>query len=144
MERVLIAAAIIVIALVVAYLAQRRRSDPPTQATPVRSLPQQLDRADFAFPASTYLVVVFSSDTCDACSAVLDTVEAIRADDVAVQNVSWQADKILHGRYEIDTVPATVVAGPDGAVGAAFLGQMPQGELIEAMQAFRDRMAEGA
>ncbi|MCB0989690.1 MAG: thioredoxin family protein [Acidimicrobiales bacterium] len=142
MERVIIAAAIIAVALVVAFVAQRRRTDPPTQATPVRSLPQQLDREDFAAPGTTFVVVMFSSDTCDACALVSETVKAIEAPDVAFQNVSWQADKKLHARYEIESVPATVIAGPDGAVGAAFLGTIVEAELVEAMQAFRNRLAD--
>ncbi len=138
MERLLIALVILAVALVVAWFAQRRRPDAPTQASPIRSLPQQLDRGDFVSPGQNYLVAVFTSDTCDACASVLEAVETLAAPDVAIQNISWQSDKELHDRYAIDTVPATVIAGPDGAVGAGFLGQMPAAELAESMAAFRN------
>ncbi|MCP3937015.1 MAG: hypothetical protein GY708_16785 [Actinomycetia bacterium] len=138
MERLLIAVVILVVALVVAWFAQRRRPDAPMQTSADRLLPHQLDRGDFTSPEQTYLVAVFSSDSCDACASVLAAVETLAAPDVAIQNISWQFDKDLHDRYAIETVPATVIAGPDGVVGAGFLGQMQVAELVESMTALRN------
>lgn len=138
MERLLIAAAIVIVALVVAAALRRRQPDAPTQGSTF-ALPQQLDRADFDHAEVPWLAVVFSSDTCDACAEAMVKAETLVTDDVAVQEVSWQRSPALHERYAIDTVPAMVIAGADGAVEAAFLGPPPTGELWAAMDAARTR-----
>ena len=60
MDRLLLALAVVVVAVIVAQIVRRRRADAPTQ--PSRSLPSQLDRHDFAGEA--WLVAVFTSDSC--------------------------------------------------------------------------------
>lgn len=140
MERLVIALVLIVVAVAVAGIVQRRRPDAPTQSR-AAILPQQLDRGDFAGADAPWLVVVFSSDTCDACVEALVKAESLAADDVVVQEVSWQTDPDLHRRYAIGTVPALVIAGADGAVGAGFVGPPPTTELWAAMASLRDRPA---
>ncbi len=143
MERLLIALVIVIVALAVAAVLRRRAPDAPTQGS-VYALPQQLDRDDFDHRETPWLAVVFSSDTCDACAEAMVKAETLVTDDVAVQEVSWQSRPDLHERYAIDTVPAMVIAGDDGAVEAAFLGPPPTGELWAAMDAARSRRDGGA
>ena len=138
MERVILAVVLVVVALVVAAVIQRRRPDAPTQSR-TALIPQQLDRSDFVSPEVPWLVVLFSSDTCDACEEALVKAESLATDEVAVAEVSWQAQPDVHKRYAIDTVPSLVIAGPDGAVEAGFIGPPPTGELWAAMASVRDR-----
>jgi thioredoxin-like negative regulator of GroEL len=139
MERLVIAILLVGVAVAIATVMQRRRPDAPMQGSPVASLPQQLDRDDFDQAASPWLVVVFTSETCDACLDVVAAARQLEQPDVAVQVLTWQNHKQTHERYKIDSVPATVIAGRDGAVGAGFIGRVPASELAEALEGLQQR-----
>ncbi|NOX28843.1 MAG: hypothetical protein GXP35_02135 [Actinobacteria bacterium] len=141
MSRLVIAAVIVLISFGAAELLRRRRPDAPTQGSIV-PLPQQLDRIDFDHSDLVWLAVVFSSATCEACEEALVKARTLVGPDLGLQEISWQSDPVLHERYNIDTVPATIIAGPDGAVEAAFLGNPPTTELWAAMEAARSRLAD--
>ena len=124
MERVVIAAVLAVAAVVVARLLERRRPAPPTQSG-VRTgwaPPGQLDRADFDDADRPWLVVVFTSASCDSCKDATAKAEVLASDEVAVQVVAWQDNKDLHDRYDMEVVPTTVIADAEGVVHAAFVG----------------------
>lgn len=121
MERAVLAAVLIVVAVGVALVLQRRRPEPPTQARRYR-VPQQLDRADFDHPDVPWLVVVFSSTTCQSCAAAVEKAQVLASADVAVLDVSYQARRDLHERYAVDAAPTTLVVDADGVVHASFVG----------------------
>lgn len=135
MTRVLIAAALVVVALVVAQiLNRRRRSAAPTQAR--WAVPEQLDRADFARAGAPWLVVVFSSATCDSCAQVVSAAGALEAGDVAVDVVPVQQRAALHQRYHVDAVPMTLIADDAGVVRASLVGPAEHpGALADALRA---------
>lgn len=134
--RLVVALAIVAVAAGVATLvSRRRRADPPTQ--PRRSMPAQLDRADFADPSAPWLVVVFSSDTCSTCADVISKAEVLRSDDVAVDVASFQARRDLHQRYSVDAVPCLVIADAAGSVRAGFLGPVTATDLWAAVAEVR-------
>ncbi|MBN4047566.1 hypothetical protein JYT71_01010 [Acidimicrobiaceae bacterium AH-315-P05] len=141
MGRLVIAVVIVLVAFGVAEVLRRRQPDAPTQGSIV-PVPQQLDRIDFDHTDLVWLAVVFSSATCDACEEALIKARTLVGPDLGLQEVSWQSYPALHERYNIDTVPAIVIAGPDGAVEAAFLGNPPTTELWAAMEAARSRLAD--
>ncbi len=135
MTRLVIAIAIVALAVVVAEVVRRRRvSDPPTQAR--RELPTQLDRSDF--DGSGWLVVIFTSDTCDSCADVKRKADVLASAEVTVQNVSYQSRKDLHQRYDIDAVPSLLIADVDGVVHATFIGPMTATDLWAAMAECRE------
>jgi protein-disulfide isomerase len=121
LERLLLAAALVVVAVIVARVLQRRRPEPPTQSRAYQ-VPQQLDRADFDHVEVPWLVVVFTSTTCDSCAAALEKAHVLASAEVAVQEVSYQARKDLHQRYAVEAAPTIVVVDPEGVVGASFVG----------------------
>jgi hypothetical protein len=121
MERALVAAALVAIAVAVAYLLQRRRPDAPARDERL-SLPAQLDRTDFFGPERPWLVAVFTSATCDSCAAATVKARVVESDTVAYDEVPWQTRRDLHDRYGIDTVPAILVADADGVVRSSFIG----------------------
>ena len=128
MIRLLVAVAIVALAAgVAAVVNRRRRSDPPTQ--PRRDIPSQLDRADFADPASPWLIAVFSSESCGTCADVIDKAEVLRSKDVTVDVVPFQTRRDIHARYAIDAVPCLVVADAEGAVRAGFVGPVTATDL---------------
>jgi hypothetical protein len=137
MERLALAAVLVVVAVVVALVLQRRRTpDAPTQAG--WTVPAQLDRADFDRPEAPWLVAVFSSETCQTCAGVVDRAGALASDQVAVQDVEVAARKDLHDRYRIDAVPTLVVADADGVVRASFVGPVNATDLWGTMAELRE------
>ena len=129
------AVAVVVVAVVVARLLDRRRPAPPTRdAYPV---PAQLDRLDFPRPDAPWLFVLFSSQTCDSCAPMAARVAALDSDTVATVEVEASADKELHRRYRIEGVPMVVLADAEGVVRAGFVGSVDTWELEGALDAAR-------
>ena len=120
MERLAVVVVLVVVALVVARLVERRRPDVPTQ--PQWSVPSQLDRADFDRPDAPWLVVLFTSSTCDSCAKARRDAAVLASDEVAVQEVEVGEHPDLHRRYAVDAVPTIVVADAEGVVRRTFLG----------------------
>ena len=120
MERALVFAALAATAVLAAVILRRRRPEPPTQSR--WQVPVQLDRVDFGGADRPWLVVVFTSATCDSCARATEKASVLASNDVAYQEVPYQANKDLHERYAIDVVPMILVAGPDGVVRASFVG----------------------
>lgn len=137
MERLLGAVAIVLVAWAVAAIVRRRRaSDPPTQ--PRGQLPQQLDRADFEHAESPWLVAVFTSTSCSTCADVVRKADVVRSAQVAVTEVTFQDQRRVHERYDIDAVPCLVVADSQGVVRAGFLGPVTATDLWAAVADARE------
>jgi len=140
-SRLLVALLVVVVAIVVARLLERRRPAPPTRdAYPV---PAQLDRLDFPRPDAPWLLVLFSSRTCDSCGPMVARVCSLETDTVATVQVEAKADKALHDRYRIEGVPMVVLADADGVVRAGFVGSVDTWELEEALAKARADSDEG-
>jgi hypothetical protein len=132
LDRLILAAVLMAMAVVVALVLQRRRPDAPTQPSSW-AVPAQLDRADFERPAAPWLVVVFTSDTCETCASVQDKVALLDSDAVATQVVEAVAGKALHDRYGIAAVPTLVVADGEGVVRGSFVGPVTAADLWSAV-----------
>lgn len=132
----MIAGVLVVVAVVVALLLERRRPAPSTQAR--WAVPSQLDRTDFARPDAPWLVVVFTSLTCDSCAGTVARAEVLASDQVAVDGVSVQDRPELHRRYGIDAVPLLVVADDEGVVRASFVGPPTATDLWAAVAEARE------
>jgi hypothetical protein len=134
--RLVIAAVLFVVLAAVAwYLERRRRPDAPSQSTLLP--PSQLDRADFPRPDAPWLVVLFTSSTCDSCAGLLDKAAPLDSADVAVVEIEFTAHRALHERYHIDAAPTTVVADAEGVVQASFIGAFSGAELWNAVAEIR-------
>jgi protein-disulfide isomerase len=136
-ERLAVAVALVVAAVAVAAVL-RRRSAPPAPTRTGHTVPDQLDRADFARPDAPWLVVAFSSRTCLSCQDTWQKVELLRSDAVAVQDVPYQDRKDLHDRYGIEAVPVVLVADAGGSVVRSFVGPPTAAELWAAVAEARD------
>lgn len=136
--RVVIAAALVVVATVVAYALRRRNvgRDAPTQGD--HHVPTHLDRRDFDRPEAEWLVVVFSSGTCQVCASVTAKARVLASAQVAVDDVEYSAAKALHDKYRIDGVPCTLVADSVGVVKASFLGPVTATDLWAAVAEARE------
>jgi hypothetical protein len=130
-SRLLVAVVVVVVAVVAARLLERRRPAPPTRdAYPV---PAQLDRLDFPRPDAPWLLVLFSSRTCDSCGAMAARVTALASEAVATVEVEARDDKEMHRRYRIEGVPMVVLADAEGVVRAGFVGSVDTWELEGAL-----------
>jgi hypothetical protein len=135
MVRLLLAVALVgVVALAAEFVRRRRTADPPTQVR--GEIPSQLDRSDF--DGHGWLVAVFTSATCSTCADVVRKAEVLRSPEVSVVTVTFQADRALHQRYDIDAVPCLVIADAEGVVHAGFLGPVTATDLWAAIANARE------
>jgi len=125
--RLALAAVLLVAALGVAWVLQRRRPAPPPRD--VYPVPRQLDRGDFPRPDTPWLVALFSSTTCEGCAGLAAKVAVLESGDVAVCDVDFEAERELHRRYDISGIPMTLVADGEGIVRAAFVGSITATDL---------------
>jgi hypothetical protein len=137
--RIVVALALLALAGAVAWLLDRRSSARSTG--PVRTghaVPHQLDRSDFDRPDAPWLVVVFSSASCNTCGAMVAKAAVLESPVVAVAECEYTRDRALHERYHIDSVPTTVVADDRGVVRAAFVGRATATDLWAAVAEVRE------
>lgn len=136
MSNIAAVVAVALVALALSSVLRRRRPDAPTQGG--FALPTQIDRADFRVPGDTgpdtpWLVVLFTSATCDACADMVRKAEVLRSGDVAVVEMEYGARTDIHRRYSIDAVPSIVVADHEGTVRAGFMGPVKAQDLWAAV-----------
>jgi hypothetical protein len=119
-DRVIVAAALVVVAGVVAVVLSRRRPQAPTQERV--PIPAQLDRSDFPGADRPWLLVVWTSATCDSCGRATAKARLLESPQVAYAEVPWQDRRDLHDRYGVEDVPLLVLADADGVVQVSFVG----------------------
>ena len=134
--RLAIAAVLVAVVLVIAFVAHRRRrpAPPPRAAYPV---PRQLQRADFPRSDAPWLVTYFWSRTCDSCQGLMPKVTALESADVATCTLEASDDRALHQRYEIAAIPMILLADDAGVVRRAFVGSVSATDLWAAMADLR-------
>ena len=134
--RILVAVAIVAVAGGIAWWLERRRTvAPPTQGRSV--VPQQPDRRDFARPDAPWLVVLFTSSSCDSCQGLFDKARPLESEQVSVTEVEWPAERALHERYRIDAAPITVLVDAEGVTRASFVGAFTATDLWNALAELR-------
>ncbi len=136
MERLVLVAALVVVAGVVAVFFSRRRPDAPTQ--PDWTVPSVVDRADFGRPDAPWLVAVFTSATCATCHGVYEAAQPLDSPAVAVVEIEHDARRDLHDRYGIDAVPTLVIADDQGVVHGSYVGPVTATELWAKVAEIRD------
>ncbi|MFM2436303.1 MAG: hypothetical protein RL353_293 [Actinomycetota bacterium] len=132
----LFAALILVMAATLGVVVRKRKPDAPSQTSNL--IPQQLNRKDFVSPEKPWLLVVFTSSTCDACQDVATKAKVLTSQDVAVQIIDYLEMRNLHRQYAIDSVPTTVIADNLGVVQYGVLGPITATDLWAAMARCRD------
>ena len=124
-------------------IRSRRTVDAPTQR--VFQAPVQLDRNDFESPgetAPTWLVVVFTSQTCHVCADVAAKAKVLASSEVSVHEVEFTANRRLHERYAIEAVPTTVICDEQGVVRRSFMGPVTATDLWVSVADLRDPSAD--
>jgi hypothetical protein len=136
--KVLLVLGLVVLAVLVAELIRRRRSDPPTQGASPHHVPTQIDRDDFEGRDAEWLVAVFTSASCGTCGETLARAGILGSDTVAVAEVEVGAHPELHRRYGIDAVPIVVVVDREGVVRKSFVGPVSATHLWGAVAELRE------
>jgi thioredoxin-related protein len=134
--RFVIVGVVVVIALLANLLQRKRQVDAPTQGA--SEVPSQIDRADFTRPDAPWIVLAFTSATCQTCSDIERKVRVLETNSVAIQILEYTAERELHERYKIDAVPAVLMADANGVVQANFLGPVSATDLWAALARVRD------
>jgi hypothetical protein len=133
--RLAIGAAILAVAMVVAWWLRRRRRDAPTRD--LLPVPRQLDRSDFARPDAAWLVAYFSSATCASCVGLGPKVAVLESSQVSVSEHSFESARAIHERYDISAIPMILVADAEGVVHRAFVGAITATDLWAAVAEVR-------
>lgn len=136
MIRFVIVGVVVVIALLANLWQRKRQVDAPTQGA--SEVPSQIDRADFTRPDAPWIVLAFTSATCQTCSDIERKVRVLETNSVAIQILEYTAERELHERYKIDAVPAVLMVDANGVVQANFLGPVSATDLWAALARVRD------
>jgi len=136
-DRLVVALALAAAAVTVAAVV-RARTAPPAPTRTGHTVPDQLDRRDFARPDAPWLVVEFSSRTCLSCAGTWEKVAVLESAEVAVQDVPFQEARELHDRYAIDAVPLVLVADHEGVVRGSFVGPPTAADLWASLADLRE------
>ena len=136
MIRFVIVGVVVVIALLANLWQRKRQVDAPTQGA--SEVPSQIDRADFARPDAPWIVLAFTSATCQTCSDIERKVRVLETNSVATHILEYTAERVLHERYKIDAVPTVLMADANGVVQANFLGPVSATDLWAALARARD------
>ncbi len=136
MIRFVIVGVVVVVALLINLWQRRRHVDAPTQGA--GEVPTQIDRTDFLRPEAPWLVLAFTSATCQTCSDIERKVRVLETNNVAIQVLEYTAERALHARYKIDAVPTVLMADTNGVVQANFLGPVSATDLWAALARVRD------
>ena len=136
MIRFVIVGVVVVIALLANLWQRKRQVDAPTQGA--SEVPSQIDRADFTRSDAPWIVLAFTSATCQTCSDIERKVRVLETNSVAIQILEYTAERELHERYKIDAVPAVLMADASGVVQANFLGPVSATDLWAALARARD------
>ena len=91
MIRFVVVGAVVVVALLANLWQRKRQVDAPTQGT--SEVPSQVDRADFVRPDSPWLVLAFTSATCQTCSYIERKVRVLETNSVAIQILEYTVER---------------------------------------------------
>ena len=136
MDRLLVLVVVAAAAAALAYLVQRRRPDAPIRTG--WTVPEQLDRRDFARPDAPWLVAVFTSASCDSCAAVVDVAGPLASGAVAVDVVEVGERHEVHDRYAVDAVPMVLLVDALGVVRDHHLGPVSATHLWGSLAELRE------
>ena len=136
MIRFIIVGVVVVVALLANLWQRKRQVDAPTQGA--SEVPSQIDRSDFLRPDAPWIVLAFTSATCQTCSDIERKVRVLETNSVAIQILEYTAERELHERYKVDAVPTVLMADANGVVQANFLGPVSATDLWAALARARD------
>jgi thioredoxin-related protein len=101
-------------------------------------MPTQVDRSDFSEPSKEWLVLAFTSSTCNTCADIERKAVVLKSQSVAVEICEYTAHRELHKKYAIDAVPTLLIADGQGIVRKGFLGPASATDIWAALARVRE------
>tara|TARA_B100000929_G_scaffold155973_1_gene123580 strand:- start:7320 stop:7748 length:429 start_codon:yes stop_codon:yes gene_type:complete len=98
------------------------------------SIPGYLRREDFGFLNEPWLVVIFSSESCETCKPVVTEGMKLTSLGIAIQEVAAETNRGLHEKYDIDAVPMLLLVDKFGVVRSSHLGPIDFGEVKKSIE----------
>jgi hypothetical protein len=136
MIRFAIVAIVLVVAIGLNKLLSKRTVQAPTQASP--SMPTQIDRKDFSEATKDWLVLAFTSSSCNTCADIERKAVVLESRSVAVDICEYTSHREMHKKYAIDAVPTLLIADAQGVVHKGFLGPASATDIWAALARVRD------
>jgi len=128
-ERLLVLVAVSLLACTAASIVQRRNYRHSVRTgSPV---PVQIHRGDFPHPEIDWLIAIFTSESCDACTAVLRSAQSIDSAAVHVAKIDSTKNEKIYKLYDIDAVPLLLLANKNGVVLYYHRGPIPTDQLYK-------------
>ena len=140
MIRLLLVMAVIAVAVVLNKVLRKRTVQAPTQANP--SMPTQIDRNDFSESDKDWLVLAFTSSTCQTCADIERKAVVLKSRSVAVEICEFTSHREMHKKYAIDAVPTLLIADGQGVVHKGFLGPASATDIWAALARVRDGLPD--
>ena len=114
-----------------AFVMNRSRS---TTSIAVRrnSLPTRVPGSEVGLGA-TAAIVVFTEKSCHSCQDVVRLIRGPAGAGLPVADIEYGASPELHRKFDIDTVPTTVIVDEQGMVVAGWVGRIDLSEFTTAL-----------
>ena len=98
------------------------------------SIPGHLSREDFGFTNEPWLVVIFSSESCETCKPLVAESMKLSSLGIAIQEIAVETNKDLYEKYSIDAVPMLLLVDKFGVVRSSHLGPTNSEEVRNSIQ----------
>ena len=98
------------------------------------SVPGHLSREDFGFLNEPWLVVIFSSESCETCKPVVAEGMKLTSLGIAIQEIAAETNRELHEKYDIDAVPMLLLVDKYGVVRSSHLGPINFGKVKKSIE----------
>ena len=98
------------------------------------SIPGHLSREDFGFTNEPWLVVIFSSESCETCKPLVAESMKLSSLGIAIQEIAVETNKDLHEKYSIGAVPMLLLVDKFGVVRSSHLGPTNSEEVRNSIQ----------
>ena len=98
------------------------------------SIPGHLSREDFGFLNEPWLVVIFSSESCETCKPVVAEGMKLTSLGIAIQEVAAETNRGLHEKYDINAVPMLLLVDKFGVVRSSHLGSINFDEVKKSIE----------
>ena len=96
------------------------------------SLPTRVPGSEVGLGA-TAAIVVFTENSCHSCQDVVRLIRGPAGAGLPVADIEYGADQELHRKFDIDTVPTTVIVDEQGTVVAGWVGRIDLSEFTNAL-----------
>jgi len=96
------------------------------------SLPTRVPASEVGLAAGAG-IVVFTEKSCHSCQDVVRLIRGPAGAGLPVADIEYGANRDLHRKFNIDTVPTTVIVDEQGTVVAGWVGRVDLSEFTTAL-----------